>query len=127
MSFPGPAKALGFILTANRPRAVAFYRDVMGFALLAEDTFAATFDMGGLTVRLSDVDGHSPTPHPVLGWTVPDIRASVATLAARGITFTIYDGYGQDAQGIWTAPDGATHVAWFPDADGNLLSLTQTG
>jgi hypothetical protein len=31
----------------------------------------------------------------------------------------------QDADGIWTAPGGA-RVAWFPDPDGNVLSLTQS-
>jgi predicted enzyme related to lactoylglutathione lyase len=40
------------------------------------------------------------------------------------VVFTRYDGMGQDALGIWTAPDGA-RVAWFLDPDGNNLSLTQ--
>jgi hypothetical protein len=43
------------------------------------------------------------------------------------VAFKIYDGFGQDADGIWTAPGGAARVAWFPDPDGNLLSLTQFG
>jgi predicted enzyme related to lactoylglutathione lyase len=30
----------------------------------------------------------------------------------------------QDADGVWTTPDGAK-VAWFTDPDGNTLSLTQ--
>jgi len=32
---------------------------------------------------------------------------------------------GQDALGIWTAPDGSSKVAFFNDPDGNGLSLTQ--
>ena len=32
----------------------------------------------------------------------------------------------QDALGIWRSPSGA-QVAWFPDPDGNTLSLTQFG
>ena len=31
-----------------------------------------------------------------------------------------------DGQGIWTSPDGS-RVAWFKDADGNTLSLTERG
>jgi hypothetical protein len=33
-------------------------------------------------------------------------------------------GMGQDERGVWTAPGGAK-IAWFPDPDGNNLSLTQ--
>ena len=127
MGLGGGARAIGFILTADRARAKAFYQDVMGFRVMAEDGFAVTFDMGGLTVRLSDVEGHTGGPHPVLGWTVPDIRAAAQALADQGVTFTIYPGYGQDELGVWTAPDGQTHVNWFTDPDGNVLSLTQIG
>jgi hypothetical protein len=58
---------------------------------------------------------------------VPDIAEAVRALVARGVTFLMYDGFGQDAAGIWTAPDGSAHVAWFNDPDGNNLSLTQNG
>jgi hypothetical protein len=49
----------------------------------------------------------------------------VRALGAAGVAFTIYEGMGQDALGIWTSPDGAAKVAFFPDPDGNVLSLTQ--
>jgi hypothetical protein len=45
-------------------------------------------------------------------------------LAARGIVFQRYDTMSQDDRGIWTAPSGAK-IAWFPDPDENILSLTQ--
>jgi catechol 2,3-dioxygenase-like lactoylglutathione lyase family enzyme len=60
-----------------------------------------------------------------LGWKVDDIEAEVRALTDRGIVFTIYEGLGQDASGIWTAPDGSAKVAFFSDPDGNGLSLTQ--
>lgn len=41
--------------------------------------------------------------------------------------FKTYEGFGQDADGIWSSPDGGAKVAWFADPDGNLLSLTQIG
>ncbi len=28
-------------------------------------------------------------------------------------------------RGIWTAPDGKTKLAWFPDLDGNVLMLSE--
>ena len=47
-------------------------------------------------------------------------------LVSRGVAPKIYEGFGQDVLGIWTAPDGVAKVAWFQDPDGNLLSLTQS-
>jgi hypothetical protein len=47
-------------------------------------------------------------------------------LRDRGIAFTIYDGFGQDDFGIWSAPGSAAKVAWFTDPDGNVLSLAQS-
>ncbi len=127
MGLPDGTTAVGFILTADRGRSKAFYADVMGFRQTAEDAFGATFDMAGLTVRLSDIEGHVGAPHPVMGWTVPDIRAAAADLKAKGVSFEIYPGFGQDDLGIWTSPDGAARVNWFKDPDGNVLSLTQIG
>ena len=75
-------------------------------------------------VRITAVDRPCAAPYTVLGWAVPDIDAVVGRLAARGVGFTRYDGMGQDRHGIWTAPGGA-RIAWFPDPDGNNLSLTQ--
>jgi hypothetical protein len=43
------------------------------------------------------------------------------------VTFQIYEGFGQDADGVWASPDGGAKVAWFHDPDGNGLSLTQVG
>jgi hypothetical protein len=56
---------------------------------------------------------------------VPDIAAAIAALNAKGVSMAIYEGFGQDAQGVWTSPDGKARVAWFFDPDGNNLSLTQ--
>jgi hypothetical protein len=49
---------------------------------------------------------------------------AVKQLASRGVVFSRYPGLVQDDDGIWTAPSGA-RVAWFPDPDGNMLSVTQ--
>jgi catechol 2,3-dioxygenase-like lactoylglutathione lyase family enzyme len=76
-------------------------------------------------LRLTEVPDHVASAHPVLGWEVPDIAATVEALTAKGVGFTIYAGMGQDARGIWTAPDGSAKVAFFNDPDGNGLSLTQ--
>jgi catechol 2,3-dioxygenase-like lactoylglutathione lyase family enzyme len=117
-----------FILTADRTRAKPFYAGALGLPILDEDDFAVTLDLGGGSViRLTDLPEHVAAEHTVLGWSVTDIRAAVAELRAKGVTFRIYEGFGQDADGIWSPPGGGAQVAWFTDPDGNVLSLTQFG
>lgn len=128
MSLLAQAGPVSFILTADRTRSKPFYAGALGLPILNEDDFAVTFGLaGGTTMRLTDLPGHEALGHTVLGWTVPDIAGAVAELAAKGITFKVYEGFGQDADGIWTAPGGGARVAWFADPDGNVLSLTQFG
>ncbi len=128
MSTLAQASPVSFVLTADRTRAKPFYAGALGLPILTEDDFAVTLALaGGATIRLTDLPGHEPGPHTVLGWTVPDIRAAVADLKSRGITLRLYEGFGQDADGVWQAPGGGAKVAWFSDPDGNVLSVTQFG
>ncbi|MFM5952823.1 MAG: VOC family protein [Novosphingobium sp.] len=128
MSLPVNSPPVVFVATTNRARALPFYRDVLGLRLMGEDSHAATFDAGNRTpMRLTEVPGHRAAGHTVLGWHVGDIRASLAALKAKGVEPKIYEGFGQDADGVWASPDGGAKIAWFADPDGNILSLTQFG
>ncbi len=120
------AKAVAFIMTRDRAISEAYYGDTLGLTRLPGDDFAAVFDMAGTILRITEIPDWTAGPHPALGWHVDDIVAVVTALTAKGVSFTVYDGYGQDALGIWTAPDGSAKVAWFSDPDGNVLSLTQS-
>lgn len=119
------ARPVALVITRDRAAAEAFYGDTLGLRRLPGDDFAAVFDLAGVPMRLTEVPDHKPSPHPVLGWEVPDIEATVDALTANGVAFTRYEGMGQDARGIWTSPDGKAKVAFFNDPDGNGLSLTQ--
>ncbi len=127
MAMPPGAKAVTFIVTRDRARSKAFYGGTLGFTLAHEDDFAAVFDLNGTALRISTVETHTPQPHTVLGWQVPDIAGAVTALRARGVVFTIYQGFGQDALGIWSAPGSGAKIAWFTDPDGNVLSMAQHG
>ena len=125
MTIPALAKAMTFIVTKDRDVAKTFYGSTLGFTLTHEDDFAAVFDMNGIMLRLSTVTDHMAQPHTVLGWDVPDVVETVEQLVEKGVVFTIHDGFGQDALGIWKAPGSSTKIAWFKDPDGNVLSVTQ--
>jgi catechol 2,3-dioxygenase-like lactoylglutathione lyase family enzyme len=119
-------RPVAFVNVTDRERALAFYRDTLGLSLRSSDGFGDFLDNGAGLVRMTVMADHKAHAHPIAGWDVDDIRATAAALRERGVTFTIYEGMGQDDLGIWTAPDGKAKVAWFADPDGNVLSLSQT-
>lgn len=119
------AKPVTFIITRDRKAAEAFYGGQLGLPMAFDDGFAAVYTLDGAVLRITEVPDFVAGAHPVLGWEVLDIEAAMTALAAAGVTPTIYEGYGQDAFGIWTSPDGKAKVGWFADPDGNVLSLTQ--
>ncbi len=128
MSLPATAAPLAFVLTTNRAKSKPFYAEVLGLRILGEDDHAVTFDLGNRTpLRLTQVMGHKGSGHTVLGWHVGDLRSAMGELKAKGVTFKIYAGMGQDAHGVWASPGGGAKLAWFTDPDGNVLSLTQFG
>ena len=115
---------IAFAPTADPDRACAFYRDVLGLALVERNAFASVFDANGTMLRVTTVQRVDPRPYTVLGWMVDDLEAALGELAGAGIEPLRYDGLEQDAAGVWTAPSGG-RIAWFRDPDGNTLSLTQ--
>ena len=118
------SKAICFVATQHPARARKFYEKTLGLPLVDDGPFALVFDANGTMLRVQKVEELIPATHTVLGWDVPDIRATIKELRKRGVRFERFEGLQQDESGIWTTPQGAM-VAWFKDPDGNTLSLTQ--
>jgi catechol 2,3-dioxygenase-like lactoylglutathione lyase family enzyme len=117
-------KMVGFVLTKDYGQARAFYEGKLGFEFVSLDQFALALKVGGHFVRISKVPNFTPLRSTVLGWEVENIEAVVAWLKQRGVAMETYP-FIQDAErGIWTTPNG-DKVAWFKDADGNVLSVSQ--
>jgi len=125
MTIFAAAKAVAFVMVADRGKAVGFYRDTLGLTHIGADEHGDAFQFGDGTMRLTAVPDWKPGPHPVIGWEVEDITTTVGALAKEGIRMTIYEGMGMDADGIWRAPDGRAALAWFSDPEGNCLMLSQ--
>ena len=119
------AQLIGFIPTIDSVGARHFYVDTLGLTFVSDDPFAIIVRSGNTDIRISRVESFNPSPHTILGWKVPDIEAAVRQFVAAGITFERYPFLKQDANGTWSAPDGAAKVAWFKDPDGNVLSISQ--
>jgi catechol 2,3-dioxygenase-like lactoylglutathione lyase family enzyme len=118
------AELVAFAPTADLERAHAFYGGVLGLERVEASPFANAYDAHGTQLRVTRVEDPPAASFTVLGWTVPDIAATIGALSERGVAFTRYDGMEQDDAGVWTAPSG-TKVAWFEDPDGNVLSLSE--
>jgi catechol 2,3-dioxygenase-like lactoylglutathione lyase family enzyme len=120
-----PSAALvAFVSSNDLERSRTFYESVLGLSIDEVSPYACVARSGSTTLRITLADGWTPQPFTVLGWTVEDIRGELALLGRHDVDPLLYDGMGQDADGIWTAPGGA-QVAWFHDPDANVLSFTQ--
>ena len=117
-------RLMAFVPTMDLSRARSFYADMLGLPIVDESPFACVFDANGTMLRVTPVRKLSKVRYTVVGWAVDDLSATVRELVVAGVAFVHYRGMEVDEAGIWTAPGGDS-VAWFEDADGNLLSLTQ--
>jgi catechol 2,3-dioxygenase-like lactoylglutathione lyase family enzyme len=115
---------VAFLASTGLARSRAFFGEVLGLPVVAEDGFACVFQAGQIELRVSLVEQVVAAPYTALGWTVDDILEAVRALTEKGVVFERFDRIPQDDAGVWSAPGGAL-VAWFRDPDGNLLSLTQ--
>lgn len=118
------AHVVAFVASSDLARSQAFYGDTLGLAVVAADDYGLVLDGGGSEIRVSRVEAPVVAPYTVLGWTVDDIAGAIGRLTALGVAVLQFEGMDQDHLGIWTAPGGA-RIAWFPDPDGHVLSLTQ--
>ena len=115
---------MAFVGVSDLDAAERFYGRTLGLDIDDQRPFSLVATVGATSLRITAVEQVLAAPYTVLGWNVPDIEAAVDLLASRGVTFTRYEGFEQDARAIWTAPSGA-RIAWFLDPDGNNLSLSQ--
>jgi len=117
---------VGFIAVSDFGTARLFYEGTLGLEFVSQDAFALVMRSGPIVIRLAVPPTLLIAPYTIFGWRVNDVDASVASLAAKGVTFEHYGFFGeaQAANGVWTAP-GGDKIAWFKDPDGNLLSLSQ--
>jgi hypothetical protein len=120
----GKYDLMAFVSTAQREVGRAFYEGKLGLEVLSADDYGVVYEVNGRRLRMSFVKEVTVAPYSILSWVVPDIYAVLRALQLRGVKFEMYEGFGQDADGVWTAPDG-TKVAWFLDPAGNGLSLAQ--
>jgi catechol 2,3-dioxygenase-like lactoylglutathione lyase family enzyme len=107
------------ITVDDLPRAVAYYRDVLGMRLLFEvpGQPMAFFQCGSVRLYLGQPEGSDFRSNPLLYYRVADIRAAVATLRGRGVAFE------SDAHLVHKDDRHELWMAGFRDSEGNHASL----
>jgi predicted enzyme related to lactoylglutathione lyase len=103
----------------DQPRAVAFFRDVIGFPLLySDEKFQfARFAAGGITFAVVGGAGEERKArgdvHTGIGICVPDVDAAYRELAAKGVRFTM-----KPSKQSWGG-----YMGLFADPEGNIFYL----
>ena len=103
------------------PRAVAYYRDVLGLKLLFEvPPKMAFFACGSVRLMLS-LPESAEYDHPgsILYYKVTDIEGTTTTLKARGVVFS------GEPHLIAKMPDHELWMGFFKDSEGNTLALME--
>jgi catechol 2,3-dioxygenase-like lactoylglutathione lyase family enzyme len=114
------------LLSTDLEASRAFYRDMLGLEILREDVDdRIVFRCGAgtqLVVTRSTV-GTSDT-QTQMAWRVPDLRAALADLRARGVRIEEYSAPDPETvDGI--ADMGHSWAAWFIDPSRNVLAVVQ--
>ncbi|WP_338674864.1 VOC family protein [Streptomyces sp. SCSIO 30461] len=120
----GDSRAFSGFSADDIGRAKEFYAGTLGLHVSEEHGLLTLHLAGGARVLVYPKgERHTPASFTVLNFPVDDIERAVDALAARGVVFERYDGFGQDARGI--ARQEGPAIAWFKDPAGNVLSVLQ--
>jgi methylmalonyl-CoA/ethylmalonyl-CoA epimerase len=99
-------------------RAVRFYRDTLGLALLFQaPPKMAFFDCGGVRLLLAPPEPEFDHQGSIVYFAVDDIKAAHATLVSRGARFRT------DPHMVAKLPDREVWLADFEDSVVNVLDL----
>ena len=104
-------------------RARAFYAETLGLKTSEEHGLLTLHIAGDRATLVYPKPDHTPANYTILNFPVDDIDKAVDELAARGVRFERYDGFGQDEKGIFR--EEGPYIAWFKDPAGNVLSVLQ--
>ncbi|MBT2405230.1 MULTISPECIES: VOC family protein [unclassified Streptomyces] len=123
----GESKAFSGFSVDSIEGAKEFYGGTLGLRVSEDNGMLFLHFAGDTDVLLYPKENHTPASFTVLNFPVGDIDEAVDDLAARGVTFERYEGFGQDAKGIARENPPGPAIAWFKDPAGNILSVLQEG
>lgn len=120
--------AFGGYSTNDIDVAKKFYSEVLGLKVSEAMGGAVKVEFNNATpIYIYPKPNHEPATFTVLNLVVDDINSAVQDLKTNGVKFEMYEGMGQDENGVSGSKDGngPKGIAWFKDPAGNILSILQ--
>jgi len=105
------------VVVRDLPRAVAFYRDVLGLRFTFETNGMAFFDAGGMRLMIGRSATLAPGGGAVIYFDAADWRTTEAALLARGLRFSA------PTEIVQREPGREHALREFTDPDGNHLAI----
>jgi catechol 2,3-dioxygenase-like lactoylglutathione lyase family enzyme len=117
--------AFPILLSTDLDASRRFYHDVLGLEIAREDPDRIVLRCGGGTqLVISESTVGTSDTQTQMAWRVPDIRAEIADLRARGVTIEEYEApLPVTDDGV--ADMGHSWAAWFTDPSRNVVALVQ--
>jgi catechol 2,3-dioxygenase-like lactoylglutathione lyase family enzyme len=117
------------LATVDAVRARAWYADKLGLEPVFEREGQLVYSLPPSVFTVYETSFAGTAQNTVAVWGVDDLRAEMARLRARGLTFEEVD-FGPDdrtVDGLMVTLDGPREIlnAWFKDVDGNWISFVQ--
>jgi catechol 2,3-dioxygenase-like lactoylglutathione lyase family enzyme len=115
------------LATKDLAKARAWYADKLGWEPTIEPPGILVYELHQTrsAFTLYETPFAGTAKNTVMNWVVPDVRAAVARLRERGVTFEDYDfGEFKTVDGVMETPDGFQN-AWFKDLDGNIVGVVK--
>lgn len=105
------------ITVEDLPRAMDFYRDVLGMPMLFAADAMAFFQCGSVRLILGLAEKPGPRGGTILYFRVGDLTQTHAALEAKGVVFV------QLPHLVARMPDHELWMAFLKDPEGNVLGL----
>jgi catechol 2,3-dioxygenase-like lactoylglutathione lyase family enzyme len=118
------------LATSDIEKARSWYAERLGLEPILAFPSLLAYQVAQTIFTVFETPAAGTALNTVAIWRVPDLRAEVSRLRARGLVFEDLD-YGDDDRtidGIMTTADpegGVVLNAWFRDGDGNWISLVE--
>ena len=117
-------KAFSGFAVDDLAQAREFYGGTLGLEVSEADGLLTLKLAGGRDTLVYPKPDFVPATYTILNFPVEDIDAAVEALAAKGVAFERYDGFGQDENGV-SRDAGGPPIAWFKDPAGNILAILE--
>jgi catechol 2,3-dioxygenase-like lactoylglutathione lyase family enzyme len=111
------------LLATDLAAARRFYQDLLGLEILSESEEGIVFKSGDTALEVSKSTVGTKDTQTQAFWRVPDIRAEVAELGARGVEIEDYDQPGLKTDEDGVADVGVAWVAYIIDPGKNALAI----